>query len=194
MRQSAIERKTAETMLSIKLNLDGSGKHNIDTKIGFFDHMLTLLSVHSLIDLDVKCIGDIEVDGHHSVEDSGIVLGDAFMEAIGNRRGIKRYGTFYIPMDESLAMVSLDISNRPYLVYDVGDLAPTIGSFDSELAEEFFRAFAVHAGLTLHIKILHGKNSHHKIEAVFKALGHALREAVEQDSKVQGIPSSKGVL
>ncbi|MBB5336329.1 imidazoleglycerol-phosphate dehydratase HisB [Pectinatus brassicae] len=194
MRQSAIKRKTAETTLSIKLNLDGSGKHNIDTNIGFFDHMLTLLSVHSLIDLDVKCIGDIEVDGHHSVEDTGIVLGDAFMQAIGNRQGIKRYGTFYIPMDESLAMVSLDISNRPYLVYEVGDLAPMIGSFDSELAEEFFRAFAVHAGLTLHIKVLYGKNSHHKIEAVFKALGHALREAVENDPKVQGVPSSKGVL
>lgn len=194
MRQSAIKRKTAETTLSIKLNLDGSGKHNIDTNIGFFDHMLTLLSVHSLIDLDLKCIGDIEVDGHHSVEDTGIVLGDAFMQAIGNRQGIKRYGTFYIPMDESLAMVSLDISNRPYLVYEVGDLAPMIGSFDSELAEEFFRAFAVHAGLTLHIKVLYGKNSHHKIEAVFKALGHALREAVENDPKVQGVPSSKGVL
>lgn len=194
MRQSAIKRKTAETTLSVKLNLDGSGKHNIDTNIGFFDHMLTLLSVHSLIDLDVKCIGDIEVDGHHSVEDTGIVLGDAFMQAIGNRQGIKRYGTFYIPMDESLAMVSLDISNRPYLVYEVGDLAPMIGSFDSELAEEFFRAFAVHAGLTLHIKVLYGKNSHHKIEAVFKALGHALREAVENDPKVQGVPSSKGVL
>lgn len=194
MRQSAIKRKTAETTLSVKLNLDGSGKYNIDTNIGFFDHMLTLLSVHSLIDLDVKCIGDIEVDGHHSVEDTGIVLGDAFMQAIGNRQGIKRYGTFYIPMDESLAMVSLDISNRPYLVYEVGDLAPMIGSFDSELAEEFFRAFAVHAGLTLHIKVLYGKNSHHKIEAVFKALGHALREAVENDPKVQGVPSSKGVL
>lgn len=194
MRQSAIKRKTAETTLSIKLNLDGSGKHNIDTNIGFFDHMLTLLSVHSLIDLDLKCIGDIEVDGHHSVEDTGIVLGDAFMQAIGNRQGIKRYGTFYIPMDESLAMVSLDISNRPYLVYEVGDLAPMIGSFDSELAEEFFRAFTVHAGLTLHIKVLYGKNSHHKIEAVFKALGHALREAVENDPKVQGVPSSKGVL
>ncbi|WP_196593059.1 imidazoleglycerol-phosphate dehydratase HisB [Pectinatus sottacetonis] len=194
MRKFSITRKTAETAVSVVMNLDGTGKYDIDTKIGFFDHMLTLLSVHSLIDLQVKCDGDTEVDGHHSVEDTGIVLGDAFARAIGDRKGIKRYGTFFLPMDETLAMVSLDISNRPFLVFDAGTLVPMVGDFATELTEEFFRAFTVHAGLTLHIKILYGKNSHHKIEAAFKAFGHALRQAVEKDPRVNGIPSSKGVL
>lgn len=194
MRQFTIKRQTLETSIKVALELDGTGKAAVNTKIGFFDHMLTLLSVHSLIDLNVECNGDIEVDGHHSVEDTGIAMGDAFRGAIGDRKGIRRYGTFYIPMDEALAMVSLDISNRPFLVFEAGELAPMIGSFDTELAEEFFRAFAFHAGITLHIKVLYGKNSHHKIEAVFKALGHALRQAIEKDPKVDGIPSSKGVL
>lgn len=194
MRQFTIKRQTLETSIKIALDLDGTGKAAVNTKIGFFDHMLTLLSVHSLIDLNVECNGDIEVDGHHSVEDTGIAMGDAFRGAIGDRKGIRRYGTFYIPMDEALAMVSLDISNRPFLVFETGELAPMIGSFDTQLAEEFFRAFAFHAGITLHIKVLYGKNSHHKIEAIFKALGHALRQAIEKDPKVDGIPSSKGVL
>lgn len=194
MRQFTTERRTLETYLKIALNIDGTGKAKINTKIGFFDHMLTLLAVHSQMDMEIICDGDIEVDGHHSVEDTGLALGDAFFSAIGDKKGIKRYGTFYVPMDETLAMVSLDISNRPFLVFDVGELTPMIGSFDTQLAEEFFRAFAFRAGITLHIKVIYGKNSHHKIEAVFKALGHALREAVSKDPKVKGIPSSKGVL
>ena len=194
MRQAEIDRQTAETSIKVDLNLDGAGKYEIDTGIGFFDHMLTLLAVHGLLDLKVKCVGDIEVDGHHTVEDIGIALGDAFTAAISDKKGIKRYGTFYIPMDETLAMVSLDISNRPFLAFDAGELSPMVGSFDTQLAEEFFRAFAFHAGITLHIKVLYGKNSHHKLEAIFKALGHALRTAVEKDPKVSGVPSSKGVL
>ena len=182
-RCGAIKRTTAETAIDINLNLDGIGKSNIKTKIGFFDHMLTLLSAHSLIDMEIFCDGDIEVDGHHSVEDCGIALGQAFKEAIGDKRGINRYGTFYVPMDEALALVSLDISGRPYLVCDMGELAPMIGDFDTELVEEFMRAFAFNAGITLHIKVMYGKNSHHKVEGVFKALGHALRQAVEYISR-----------
>ena len=146
--------------------------------------MLTLLSAHSLIDMEIFCDGDIEVDGHHSVEDCGIALGQAFKEAIGDKRGINRYGTFYVPMD-----------GRPYLVCDMGELAPMIGDFDTELVEEFMRAFAFNAGITLHIKVMYGKNSHHKVEGVFKALGHALRQAVEFDQRaLDKIPSTKGVL
>lgn len=194
MRQAVNERRTLETYVQADINLDGSGKTDIDTKIGFFDHMLTLFGVHGLFDLKVKCAGDIEVDGHHSVEDTGIVLGDAFKTALGDCKGIRRYSTFYVPMDEVLARVSVDISNRPFLVFDAGELAPMIGSFDTQLAEEFFRAFAFHAGITLHIKVLYGQNSHHKIETAFKALAHALRHAVERDPRVNTVPSSKGVL
>lgn len=194
-RCGTVNRATAETKIVIKLNLDGTGKADIKTKIGFFDHMLTLLSAHSLIDMKINCDGDIEVDGHHSVEDCGIALGQAFKQAIGDKRGINRYGTFYIPMDETLALVSLDISGRPFLVCDMGELAPMIGDFDTELVEEFMRAFAFNAGITLHLKVLYGKNSHHKVEAVFKALGHALRQAVELDERtVNKIPSTKGII
>ena len=149
-----------------------------------------------MLDLALVCDGDIEVDGHHSVEDIGIALGDAFKKAIGDKKGIRRYGTFYLPMDEALAFVSLDISGRPYLVYENqgSPMAPMIGGFDTELVEEFLRAFAVHAGLTLHVRVLYGRNSHHMVEAIFKALGHALRIAVEHDPKVTGIPSTKGML
>ncbi len=194
MRIGKIERKTKETQIEVSINLDGEGKSDIKSGIGFFDHMLTLFAAHGCFDLTVKCNGDIEVDGHHTVEDIGIALGDAFLEAIGNRAGINRYGTFYLPMDEALAFVSLDLSNRPYLVYDGGEMAPMIGAFDTELAEEFLRAFAVHGGITLHAKVLYGKNSHHKVEALFKALGHALRIATEKDLRATGIPSTKGVL
>lgn len=194
-RCAAINRTTAETSIKIKLNLDGTGKADIRTKIGFFDHMLTLLAAHSLIDMDINCDGDIEVDGHHSVEDCGIALGQAFAQAIGDKRGINRYGTFFVPMDEALVLVSLDISGRPFLVCDMGELAPMIGNFDCELVEEFMRAFAFNAGITLHIKVLYGKNSHHKVEGIFKALGHALRQAVEFDPRAKNkIPSTKGVL
>ncbi len=194
-RYGAVCRTTAETSIDIKLNLDGTGKSTIQTKIGFFDHMLTLLAAHSLFNLQVICDGDIEVDGHHSVEDCGIALGQAFKQAIGDKRGINRYGSFFVPMDEALVLVSLDISGRPYLVCDLGDLAPMIGNFDTELVEEFMRAFAVNAGITLHIKVFYGKNSHHKVEGVFKALAHALRHAVEYDPRaLNKIPSTKGVL
>ena len=190
IRTATVERKTAETSVKLILNLDGNGHGVIDSGIGFFDHMLNLLTL--------ACDGDIDVDGHHSVEDIGITLGQAFKQAIGDKKGIRRYGTFYLPMDEALAFVSLDISGRPFLVYDDGGemapMAPMIGGYDTELTEEFLRAFAVNAGITLHVRVLYGKNSHHKVEAIFKALGHALRIAVEKDPRVDGIPSTKGSL
>lgn len=194
MRIGKLNRKTNETRIDVELNLDGAGKAEISSGIGFFDHMLNLFAAHGRFDLKVTCAGDLEVDGHHSVEDIGIAMGAALKEALGDKRGITRYGTFFLPMDETLAFVSLDISGRPFLVCEVGELAPTIGAFDTELVEEFLRAFAFNAGLTLHVKILYGKNSHHKVEAIFKALGHALRAAVTIDDKIQGVPSTKGVL
>lgn len=193
-RFAEVKRATGETEVAVGLNLDGSGAGKIDTGIGFFDHMLNLFQAHGLFDLDVRCDGDLEVDGHHSVEDIGITLGMALKEALGDKKGIKRYGTFYLPMDEALAFVSLDISGRPFLVYDGGEMAPMIGGYDTELTEEFLRALAVNAGLTLHVKVLYGTNSHHKVEAIFKALGHALRQAVEKDPRVQGVLSTKGSL
>lgn len=194
MRKAAINRKTMETDVKVKLNIDGSGKNDIATGIGFFDHMLTLFSRHGLFDLTVDCDGDLLVDGHHSVEDIGIALGKAFAEALGDKQGIARYGSFYIPMDEALAFVALDISGRPFLVYEGGEMTPVVGDYDTELTEEFLRAFAFNAGITLHAKILYGGNSHHKTEALFKALGHALRAAVTVDSKIKGVLSTKGVL
>ena len=194
MREAKIFRETKETKVEVEVNLDGEGKTKISTGIGFFDHMLNLFAAHGQFDLTVNCSGDLEVDGHHSVEDIGISLGNAIKNALGDKLGITRYGTFFLPMDESLAFVSLDISGRPFLVYDAGELAPMVGKFDTELVEEFLRAFAFNAGITLHVKILYGKNSHHKIEAIFKALGHALRIAVSHDEKIKGIPSTKGIL
>ena len=193
-RSAEIKRQTAETNITLQLNLDGKGQGKISSGIGFFDHMLNLFTAHGQLDLTLDCQGDLQVDGHHSVEDIGIALGDAFKQAIGDKKGICRYGTFYLPMDESLAFVTLDISGRPFLVYDGGEMAPQVGGFDTELTEEFLRAFAMHAGITLHVKILYGTNTHHKIEAIFKALGHALRQAVSFDPKVTGIPSTKGML
>ena len=193
-RSAEIKRQTAETNIALQLNLDGKGQGKISSGIGFFDHMLNLLTAHGQLDLTLNCQGDLQVDGHHSVEDIGIALGDAFKQAIGDKKGICRYGTFYLPMDESLAFLTLDISGRPFLVYDGGEMAPQVGGFDTELTEEFLRAFAMHAGITLHVKILYGTNTHHKIEAIFKALGHALRQAVSFDPKVTGIPSTKGML
>ena len=194
MRTATLERTTNETAVKISVELDGEGRANVDSGIGFFDHMLTLFAAHGKFDLDVKCEGDLRVDGHHSVEDIGITLGTAIKQALGDKRGINRYGTFYLPMDEALAFVSLDISGRPFLVCDLGSLAPTVGAFDTQLTEEFLRAFAFNAGITLHVKVLYGSNSHHKIEAVFKALGHALRHAVENDPRMNDIPSTKGSL
>lgn len=194
MRTGKLNRKTNETRVDVELNLDGAGKAKIDSGIGFLDHMLTLFAAHGQFDLKVTCEGDLEVDGHHSVEDIGISLGAALKSALGDKRGITRYGSFFLPMDETLALVSLDISGRPFLVCDTGELAPMIGDFDGELVEEFLRAFAFNAGITLHVKIFYGKNSHHKVEAIFKALGHALKIAVTVDEKIQGVPSTKGVL
>ena len=194
VRKGSVSRRTAETDISVGLELDGTGKTEIHSSIGFFDHMLNLFAAHGLFDLEVQCKGDIEVDGHHSVEDIGIALGDALKEALGDKKGIARYGSFYLPMDESLAFVALDISGRPFLVYDGGEMAPMIGGYDTELTEEFLRAFAFHAGITLHVKVLYGTNSHHKVEAVFKALGHALRIAAGKDDRIQGVPSTKGIL
>ena len=193
-RYGEIKRQTAETNISLQLNLDGTGQGKISSGIGFFDHMLNIMTAHGQLDLTLTCQGDLNVDGHHSVEDIGIALGEAFKQAIGDKKGICRYGTFYLPMDESLAFVTLDISGRPFLVYDGGEMASQVGGFDTELTEEFLRAFAMHAGITLHVKILYGTNTHHKIEAIFKALGHALRQAVSLDPQVTGIPSTKGML
>lgn len=193
-RIAAVARKTAETTIEVKLQIDGGGNSSIHSGIGFFDHMLALLSRHGLFDLTVRCAGDLEVDGHHTVEDIGIVLGQALKQSLGDKRGIKRYGTAFVPMDEALAMVSLDISGRPYLVYDAATPAPSVGTYDCELTEEFLRALAVNAGLTLHVKLLSGKNSHHIIEAIFKALGRALDEATRQDERIVGVMSTKGTL
>ncbi|WP_295917512.1 imidazoleglycerol-phosphate dehydratase HisB [Anaerovibrio lipolyticus] len=196
MRTGKIIRETKETSIDLTISLDGRGVSDIDTGIGFFDHMLNLFAAHGRMDLVVGCNGDIKVDGHHSVEDIGIALGEAVKQALGDKKGINRYGTFYLPMDETLVMVSLDISGRPFLVYDAGGpMAPMIGSYDTELTEEFLRAFAFNAGITLHVKVMYGTNSHHKVEAIFKALGHALRTAVKIDPEAADeIPSTKGML
>ncbi|MBP3232269.1 MAG: imidazoleglycerol-phosphate dehydratase HisB, partial [Anaerovibrio sp.] len=178
MRTGKVIRETTETAVDLTINLDGKGVSDIDTGIGFFDHMLKLFAKHGGIDLVIGCNGDIEVDGHHSVEDIGIALGEAVKQALGDKRGIKRYGTVFLPMDESLVMVSMDISGRAFLVYDGGgSMAPVIGDYDTELTEEFLRAFSFNAGITLHVKVLYGTNSHHKVEGIFKALGRALRAA-----------------
>ncbi len=195
-RSSNIIRETKETSVDLTIDLDGKGRTDITTGIGFFDHMLNLFGAHGRFDLVVNCDGDIQVDGHHTVEDIGIALGQAVSKALGDKRGITRYGTFFLPMDETLAMVSLDISGRPYLVYDAGgDMAPMIGQYDTELTEEFLRAFAFNAGITLHVKIMYGTNSHHKVEAIFKALGRALHQAVVINQETANeIPSTKGLL
>jgi imidazoleglycerol-phosphate dehydratase len=194
MRKSNILRETKETSVEVGLALEGEGKCEINTGIGFFDHMLNLLGAHGLFNLTVKAKGDLEVDGHHTVEDIGIVLGQCFKEALGDKSGIKRYSTIFVPMDESLATVSIDISNRAYLVFQAEFTSERLGSFDTELVEEFLRAFAYNAGITLHARVLYGKNNHHMIEAVFKALGQSLREAVAVDRRIQGVMSTKGVL
>jgi imidazoleglycerol-phosphate dehydratase len=194
MRTATMKRQTAETNISTTLNIDGTGKSEIATGIGFFDHMLLLLAKHGFMDLKLIAQGDLQVDGHHTIEDTGIVLGQALAKALGDKSGIKRYGTAFVPMDEALAMVSLDISGRPFLVFDVAIPSERIGDFDSELTEEFLRALSVHAGLTLHVRLLSGKNSHHIVEAIFKALGRALDEAASIDERIVGVMSSKGML
>lgn len=191
-RTAEIARKTKETDIRIKLNLDGSGVHDIDSGIGFFDHMLTALCVHGGFDLEISCKGDLYVDGHHTVEDVGICLGKAFCEALGDKSGIMRYGSAFIPMDEALGFCSLDISARPYLVFNADFSDDRIGEYDTCLTEEFMRAFAFNAGITLHLKEEYGKNDHHIIEALFKALAHALKQAVSVNGGVT--LSTKGTL
>ena len=193
-RRAEIERKTAETQISIKLNLDGEGTCDIATGIGFLDHMLTLLAKHSFMDLTVKAKGDQEVDSHHTVEDIGIVLGEALREALGDKAGIHRYGNCFIPMDETLAQVCLDFSGRPFLAFGAEIPKIQLGNYDTEVTEEFFRAVAMHCGLTLHIRVLYGSNVHHIIEAVFKAFARAVVEVAAVDPRVKGVMSSKGVL
>ena len=195
MRNAEINRATAETNISLALELDGTGKSDIKTGCGFLDHMLTLFASHGRFNLSVCCKGDVEVDYHHSVEDIGICLGKAFAIAIGDCKGIKRYGNMVLPMDESLVLCALDVSGRDYLAYGLDIKAEKIGDFDTELIEEFFLAFVRNANITLHIKQLDGKNAHHIAEAAFKAFARALRQAVEIDEKTQNeIPSTKGVL
>jgi imidazoleglycerol-phosphate dehydratase len=192
MRTAEIKRKTKETDIEVFVKLDGEGKVNVDTGIGFFDHMLTAFGVHSGIDLEVSCVGDLQVDGHHTVEDVGIVLGKAFGEALGDKSGIARYGTAFVPMDEALAFCSLDISGRPFLAFNGEFSDDRIGTFDTCLTEEFFRAFAFNSGITLHIRKEYGKNDHHIAEAMFKAAAHALKDAMKISGT--GVLSTKGVL
>ena len=192
MRKSIVERNTLETKIKVEINLDGSGKTDINTGVGFLDHMLTLMGFHGKFDLTILANGDLNVDDHHTIEDIGIALGEAFKQAIGDRVGIKRYSTVYIPMDESLAYTSLDISNRPYLVFNVNFTDEKIGTMSTQMFKEFFRAFVNESRITLHINLLYGENDHHKIEAVFKSFARALKEGSEVISN--DISSSKGVL
>jgi len=195
MRQATVERNTHETQISVSLNLDGTGVYDVSTGIGFLDHMLEQLSRHSLIDLTVRAKGDIHIDFHHTTEDSGIAIGQAVALALGDRKGITRYGSALIPMDETLTQVALDLSNRPYLIWKVDFRRDKIGEMDTELFKEWFQAFAQAAGITLHVQNLYGENSHHLIESTFKALARALRQAVEIDPrKADAVPSTKGVL
>jgi imidazoleglycerol-phosphate dehydratase len=194
-RQSVIDRQTGETKIHVALEIDGTGRSKIETKIPFFDHMLTLFTRHSLVNLEVKADGDIEVDLHHTVEDTGIALGQALTKALGDKRGIRRYGWAYVPMDETLARAVIDFSGRPFLDYRAPSGVPTIGSaFSFTLVEEFLRAFSIHAAVNLHLEILYGRDAHHMAEAVFKALAKAVDQACQLDPRVEGIPSTKGTL
>lgn len=195
MRQASIARKTKETEIAVKVKLDGGGDYSVSTGVGFLDHMLEQLSRHSLIDLDVKAKGDIHIDFHHITEDTGIAIGEAVAKALGDLKGITRYGSATIPMDETLTRVNLDISNRPYLIWKVNFTKPKLGDMDTELFKEWFQAFAQAAGITLHVENLYGENNHHIVESCYKALARALRQAIEIDvRKADAIPSTKGVL
>ena len=193
MRKAKVDRKTKETDIKVAINLDGKGKYTIDTSVPFLDHMLSLMCKHGLFDIRLKAKGDIDVDYHHTVEDIGIVLGKAVKQALGNMEGVSRYGQASVPMDEALASVSLDISGRPYLVYKVEfPKKSKIKNFEPDLIEDFLQAFASNSGITLHVESPYGRNTHHIIEAIFKALGRALRKAVFIDPRVKGVPSTKG--
>lgn len=191
-REAEVNRKTGETDIQVKLNLDGEGNYSINTGIGFLDHMLNLMTKHGLLDLALEAKGDLEVDSHHTIEDVGIALGQCLNRALGDKSGIKRYGTSFVPMDEVLASVSIDVSGRPFIVCDFNFTVDRVGEMDTEMVEEFLRALAFNAGITLHARVLYGKNNHHMIEAVFKALGRALREAVDIDPRIKGVMSTKG--
>jgi imidazoleglycerol-phosphate dehydratase len=193
-RTAQIDRTTTETRIELNLNLDGRGEADLATGIGFFDHMLTLLAKHSLFDLTIKAQGDLHVDGHHTVEDVGICLGKALVEALGDKRGLRRYGSATVPMDEALATVAIDLSGRPFCVWNAELPLEMLGTFSSPLAEEFWRAVASNAALNLHVLCHYGRNTHHVIEAIFKAAARALRQAVEIDPRMAGVPSTKGVL
>lgn len=195
MRSAQISRKTAETAISVEINLDGTGTYDNKTGVGFFDHMLDQLSRHSLIDMTVRCDGDLHIDDHHTVEDVGIALGQALVAALDDKRGIRRYGDCLLAMDDALVRTALDLSGRPFLVWNLDLPTQKIGTFDTELVREFFQAFSTHGGITLHVDALHGINSHHIAEAAFKSVARALREAVEPDPrKSDAIPSTKGML
>ena len=194
-RIATVERKTKETEVFVSLNLDGTGEYDVDTGIGFLDHMLEQLSRHSLIDLKVRAEGDLHIDFHHTTEDSGIVIGEAVLQALGDLKGITRYGNAIIPMDETCTRVTLDVSQRPYLIWKVNFTRPKLGEMDTELFKEWFQAFAQAAGITLHVENMYGENNHHIVESCFKGLARALRQAIEIDPrKADAIPSAKGVL
>ena len=195
MRQGKIARRTAETEIAVALDLDGTGARRIATGVGFFDHMLDQLARHALVDLDIEARGDLHVDAHHTVEDTGIALGQALAQALGDKRGIRRYGTCHLPMDDALVRAALDLSGRPFLVWRVEMPAQKIGDFDTELVREFFQALSTHGGITLHVEALAGVNAHHLAEAAFKAVARALRDAVERDPRAaDAVPSTKGSL
>ncbi|MBT0956218.1 imidazoleglycerol-phosphate dehydratase HisB [Alphaproteobacteria bacterium KMM 3653] len=195
MRSASLTRKTAETEISVELNLDGSGSYDNQTGVGFFDHMLDQLARHAMIDMTVRAKGDLHIDDHHTVEDTGITIGQALAQAIGDKRGITRYGACLLPMDDALVRAALDLSGRPFLHWDITLPTQKIGTFDTELVREFFQALTTHSGMTLHLHQLEGINSHHIVEAAFKAVARALRDALETDPrKADDIPSTKGVL
>ncbi len=195
MRTATITRKTAETDITVQIDLDGTGRYDNQTGVGFFDHMLDQLSRHALIDMTIRATGDLHIDDHHTVEDVGIALGQALTQALGDKRGIRRYGSCLLPMDDAQVRAALDLSGRPFLVWNLDIPTAKIGTFDTELVREFFQALATHGGITLHVDRLHGFNSHHIAEAAFKAVARALREAVEPDPRLaDAIPSTKGTL
>lgn len=195
MRSTTLTRKTAETDVSVEINLDGTGSYDNQTGVGFFDHMLDQLARHSLIDMTIRAKGDLHIDDHHTVEDVGITLGQALATALGDKRGIRRYGACLLPMDDALVRTALDLSARPFLIWNVDLPTAKIGAFDTELVREFFQALSTHGGITLHVDLLHGLNSHHIVEAAFKSVARALRDAVETDPrKAEDIPSTKGAL
>ena len=193
-RTSELNRKTSETDINLSINLDGSGKANVDTGIGFFDHMLNSFARHGFFDLDCQVKGDLQVDCHHTIEDTGIVLGEAIKKALGDKKGIKRYGSFILPMDDALVLCALDLSGRPYLSYDITLSNERVGDMDTEMVKEFFYAISYTCGMNLHLKILDGSNNHHIIEATFKAFAKALDEAVAYDNRIQDVLSTKGAL